>query len=75
MWVAVGVLLPVTIGLGVMLGFDLLRRPILDIQLHNTYFVLRPWVLVLLVSLPLWLLVQLARGIWYGLRRLCKQAA
>lgn len=70
LWVALGVLLPVTIGLGVMLGFDLLRRSVLDIQLHNTYFVLRPRELVLLISLPLWLLVQLARGVWHALRRL-----
>lgn len=61
--IGLGLILPVMVGLGCMLGFGIFRRPLLDIQVHNTYFVLRPWELVLLVSWPLWLFVQLVRGV------------
>jgi hypothetical protein len=37
--------------------------------MHNTYFVVRPWELVVLLSLPLWLLAQLVRGLMYWWQR------
>lgn len=41
---------------GLLVGFQALLRPQLDIQLHNTYFVLPPYWLVLALLLPLLLL-------------------
>ncbi|GAB3588317.1 hypothetical protein [Hymenobacter daeguensis] len=36
-----------------LLGYDYLRKPQLDIQLHNTYFVLQPLMLTTLLFLPI----------------------
>ncbi|WBA40892.1 hypothetical protein [Hymenobacter canadensis] len=41
---------------GLLVGFGALLQPQLDIQLHNTYFVLPPYWLVLALLLPLLLL-------------------
>jgi hypothetical protein len=38
---------------GLLLGFGIFREPMLDIQMHNTYFVLPPWLLIALVFVPL----------------------
>lgn len=35
-----------------LLGYDYLRHPQLDIQLHNAYFVIQPLLLTTLVFLP-----------------------
>ncbi|TGD81754.1 hypothetical protein [Hymenobacter wooponensis] len=67
---ALSVIIPTTIGLGYALGAPFFQLAPLDIQMHNTYLVVRPTNLVLLVSLPLWLLAQLVRVIWHLLRRL-----
>jgi hypothetical protein len=67
--VVLGIVVPTAVGIGCALGASVFQYPILDIQLHNTYFVVCPWELVALLSLPQWLLVQLVWGVVYWLRR------
>ncbi|QJX46483.1 hypothetical protein HMJ29_05850 [Hymenobacter taeanensis] len=66
--IALGILVPTTVGLGCVLGTAFFQLAPLDLQMHNTYFVVRPWEIVALLSLPQWLLVQLVRGVFRWLR-------
>ncbi|QIX61264.1 hypothetical protein HER32_08760 [Hymenobacter sp. BT18] len=46
---------------GYLVGFKALLQPRLDIQMHNTYFIISPFWLVLAMALPLVLLIWLVR--------------
>lgn len=49
---------------GLLVGFEALLLPQLDIQMHNTYFVLPPHWLVLALMLPLLLLALAGAALW-----------
>lgn len=49
----------VVIFLGLLLGFEALRQPQLDIQMHNVYIVVPPYALAIGLALPLWLVAGL----------------
>lgn len=49
---------------GLLVGFEALLQPKLDIQMHNTYFVLPPYWLVLALLFPLLLLALASMALW-----------
>ncbi|WP_167855415.1 hypothetical protein [Hymenobacter fodinae] len=66
---AVTITILVAVGLMFLLGPYFFQVSPLDIQLHNTYIIIHSWELVLLLSLPIWLLAQLTRGVLYWWQR------